>query len=144
MGAGVNPPCASSDGGLETSAPQCQTHGASLGNLSLAPTLLESIALELLTAGVASSIHKHVTGGLEQLLGSHDDPLGSCLPKARLPPMHIVCHPTQPPATTTVPPFELSTTHQTPHLHGLYYDHNRERAGVSLMMIIVATPPVIK
>ena len=118
-GGWCQPPCASSDGGLEASAPQCQPHGASLGDLCLGATLLEGIALELLTAGIASSIHKHFTGGLEQLLGGHDDPLGSGLPKARLPPMNIVWHPTQPPATTTVPLEQLSHHTHTPAPHAL-------------------------
>ena len=48
--------------------------------------------------------------------------------------MNLLWPLSQPSAMPIVPPLKLSTTLQTPHRHGLYYDHNQERAGVSLMI----------
>jgi len=80
MGGGwCQPPCATSDGGLEATAPQCQPHGASLLHLLLGTPRAQGCLLELLTGLTTSGVHDHVTSGLEQLLGSHFDHLGSGL-----------------------------------------------------------------
>ena len=77
MGGGLcQPPRATSDGGLVASAPQCQTHGASLANLCLGATLGNSVGLKHLTLGI-STTHHHVTGSLQELLGSHRSSWGS-------------------------------------------------------------------
>jgi hypothetical protein len=75
MGGGwCQPPCATSDGGLEATAPQCQPHGASLLHLLLGTTRAQGSLLELLTGLFASGVHQHVTGRLEELLRSHFEP----------------------------------------------------------------------
>jgi hypothetical protein len=134
MGGGLcQPPCASqSDGTGALAHPQCQTHGASLGDCLGFATSTNGSGLQTLTLGIGHT-DQHTTGVLEQLLLSHDSQ-GVVVCSGSLAPMNIVWHPAPPPATTTVPPLELSShLHSHPHAP-VYYEHKRTRAGVSLMM----------
>ncbi len=91
MGGGLcQPPCASSDGGLKTTAPQGQTHGASLLHLLLGATRAQGSLLKLLTGLTTSGVNQHVTSGLQELLGSHLEP--RVVFARGVPPMNIVWH----------------------------------------------------
>ena len=121
--------------------PQGKPHGASLGNSLRLPTSCHSSSLQTLTLCIAHT-DQHTTSILKQLLLSHD-PLWIVFVRGVFPdepimaPSSATCH-SHCAIFQTVPicPHQLAKV--------LYYEHNRERAGVSLMMIMIATPPAIK
>jgi hypothetical protein len=108
MGGGwCQPPCATlSDGRLETTAPQGQSHGASFLHLLLGATRAQGSLLELLTGLTTSGVHQHVTSGLQELLRSHLEP--RVVFARGVPPMNIVWHPPDPSTSPSVPPLKLS------------------------------------